>query len=349
MKMNLIIGRRVLRNGLVLTTTLLTCVAMQANEHDDKHRAGADKAHKEHADKGGPMTAEKFVQKAQASGQMEVKMGQLGQQQGQNQQVKQLAAALVKDHTQANQKLQQIASRKNITADRSSAGGDQQKHQQHMQKLQGKSGAEFDKEFVKMALKHHKKDIKEFERAQTQVNDPELKSFISETLPKLRQHYQMAQAAARSVGVDEASIAAEIEADDTAAGAAAGGVKGSVELEQDRPNSTLDGATQTDDSGTINQNADQTDKDLSLSTDADVDADVDVDTDEKIFQEGDGKILGLPTSKTDGKFLGIIPNPGADNDEADAEVEVDVDADADDSTVGGSADIETGTSKDDNK
>ena len=361
MKIDLLHGRRVFQNSLVLATTLIACAALQANEHEDK-KAG-DKAHKEHADKGGPMTAEKFIQKAQASGQMEVQMGQLAQQQAQNQEVKNLAAALLRDHTQANQKLQQIASAKNVTLDQK----ERAKHKKHLDQLKSKSGADFDKEFVRMALQHHKKDIAEFERCQNQLTDQELKSFISETLPKLRQHQQMARTAARSVGVDEASIAAEVDDDDTsAAGAAGGAVSGTREGQgnldrsrssPDRPRSSLDGATDADASGTINQNNPSLkaegrigDKEISANADVDTEADVDVESDgNKVFQKGDGKVLGLPTSKTDGKFLGIIPNPRADNDKKDADVEVkaDVDTDTDDGAVGGSAKVETGSSKKD--
>lgn len=351
MKIDLFIGRRVFKNGLVLATTLATCGALQANEHD---KTGADKSHKEHADKG-PVTVERFVQKAIASGQMEVQMGQLGQTQSQNQEVKTLAAAIVRDHTQANQKLQQIASSKNINAIHAD---DQAKHQKHMDKLKSASGAEFDKEFVKMALQHHKKGIAEFERAQNQITDQELKSFISETLPKLRQHQQMARTTARSLGIDEASIAAELDVDaSSAAGAAAGAVSGSKEGQGrslEKPRSSLDGASDTDTSGTINQNnpsvkaeAQIGDEELSATADA-VDTNVKVESKEEVFEKGDGKVLGLPTSKTDGKFLGIIPNPRADKDkDGDIEVSADVDADADDASVGAAAKVETGTSKKD--
>lgn len=249
MKLNLIHGRRVLQNGLVFATTLATCAALQANEHEDKQARKDHKAHKEHAEADkGPLTSEKFVQKTLASGAMEVQMGQLGEQQGQNQDVKKLSAALVKDHTEANRKLQQIASTKNITA----SSEDQAKHQKHMDKLKSASGSEFDKEFVRMALKHHKKDIAMFERAQKDLTDPQLKTFASETLPKLREHYEMARTAAAGVGVDEATLAAEIEDYDSATGAAPGSEKGLIE--GDRPRSSLDGATDVDASGTINQN-----------------------------------------------------------------------------------------------
>ena len=337
-----------MQKSLVLATTLMTCTALQANEHEDKKLAGKE----HHADKGGPITAEKFVQKALACGEMEAQMGQLGQQQAQNAEVKTLAAAMAKDHAQANQKLQRIASTKSITQDKA----EQSKHQKHMAKLKSQSGAEFDKEFVRMALTHHKKDIAAFEKAQTKLDDQELKTFISETLPKLKEHHRLAQAAARSVGVDEATITADIEADsDTAAGAAAGAESGELQQNNnnnstDRPRSSLDGATESDNSGTINQNNPSLDAEARIGDrelNAEVDTDVDADGN-KVFQKGDGKVLGLPTDKSDGKFLGIIPNPRADKDaDADASIEADVDVDTDDDAVGNPATTESGTSKKD--
>jgi putative membrane protein len=380
MKNNLILGRRVLKNGLVIATTFVTCAALHAEDPSasaqvDINTPSSAQGAGQSSQKGqSNQQVEKFVQKAMASGQMEVQMGQLGQTQAQNPQVKALADALVRDHTQANQKLQQIASSKNITQDKS-GHGDHQKHQQHLGKLKQQTGAEFDKEFVRMALKHHKKDIQEFEKAQTQLNDSELKSFVSETLPKLRQHQQMAQAAAKTVGVDEASITAEIDADSdsSAVGGAAQAESGprekspilqresSTPQSSDRPRSSIDGATESDPSGTINQNnpsisadAQIGDRDLSAEADVDVDdaavdADVDTDSDNKVFEKGDGKVLGLSTDKNDGKFLGIIPNPRKDKDvDADASIEADadVDVDADEASVGGSASVEKGSKSD---
>lgn len=359
--MNMKLGRRVFKNGVVIATTLVTCTALQAEDHGDKaHKQDKHQASSSQAGQSGQMQVEKFVQKAMASGQMEVQMGQLGQQNGQDPQVKALAAALVRDHTEANQKLQQIASSKQISQDKQGQG-DHQKHQQHLSKLQGQKGAEFDKEFAKMAVKHHKKDIQEFQKAQSQVNDPELKQFISATLPKLQQHLQMAQAAAKSVGVDEAQLSADVDVDtgSDAVGGAAKAESGPREkspisdrpTSTDRPRSSLDGATETDASGTINQNNASITADADIDTDdASVEADVDTDKDGKIFQKDDGKVLGLSTDKSDGKFLGIIPNPRANNDnDADASIEADadVDVDTDDAAVGGSASVETGSEKKD--
>jgi putative membrane protein len=371
MKNNLLLGRRVFQNSLVIATTLVTCTALQADDQtDNKERSSQGSGQSSQVGQSSNQHVEKFVQKAMASGQMEVQMGQLGQQQGQDPQVKALAAALVRDHTQANQKLQQIASTQSVS--QQSGQGEHQKHQQHLEKLRGQSGSEFDKEFVRMALKHHKKDIQEFEKAQTQVTDPQLKQFITDTLPKLREHQQMAQAAAKSVGVDEASIAADVDVDtDSAVGTAAPAESGPREkspisdrpTSSDRPRSSLNGASDSDASGTINQNtpaieADARIGDNSINASADantgssdpaVSAEIEADNDGGIFEKDDGKVLGLSTDKNDGKFLGVIPNPRANNDEvddADAKVEADVDVDKDDAALGGSASVETGSNKD---
>jgi putative membrane protein len=373
MKNNLKLGRRVFQNSLVIATTFVTCAALQAEDSSttssSSRQSGSSQTSSSRQGGQSQQQVEKFVQKAMASGQMEVQMGKLGQQQGQDPQVKALADALVRDHTQANQRLQQIASTKNISQDQKH--GDHQKHQQHVQQLQSKTGAEFDKEFVRMAIKHHKKDIQEFEKAQTQINDTELKSFVTETLPKLRQHEQMAQAAAKTVGVDVASITAEadVDTDSSAVGGVAPAESGPREkspisdrpTSSERPRSSLDGASDVDTSGTINQNnpsleadAKLGDREISASADVDaddasVDADVDTDGESKIFQKDDGKVLGLSTDKNDGKFLGIIPNPRKDKDadtDAGIEADADVDVDTDDTSVGGSASVESGSKSD---
>ncbi|HVK57326.1 MAG TPA: DUF4142 domain-containing protein [Candidatus Kapabacteria bacterium] len=364
MKNNLLLGRRVFQNSLVIATTLVTCTALQADDQTDKankERSSQGSGQSSQVGQSGNQQVEKFVQKAMASGQMEVQMGQLGQQQGQDPQVKALVAALVRDHTQANQKLQQIASTQSVS--QQSGQGEHQKHQHHLDKLRGQSGSEFDKEFVRMALKHHKKDIQEFEKAQTQVTDPQLKQFITDTLPKLREHQQMAQAAAKSVGVDEASIAADVDGDtDSAVGTAAPAESGPREkspisdrpTSSDRPRSSLDGASDSDASGIeaearIGDNSINASADANTSSDPAVSAEIEADKDGGIFEKDDGKVLGLSTDKNDGKLLGVIPNPRANNDEvddADAKVEADVDVDKDDAAVGGSASVETGSNKD---
>jgi len=66
--------------------------------------------------------------------------------------------------------------------------------------LQNLSGSEFDRTFVQKVIEHHQKDIASFERASRESQDSDIKSFAENTLPTLRNHLQMAQAATSNQG-----------------------------------------------------------------------------------------------------------------------------------------------------
>ena len=57
------------------------------------------------------------------------------------------------------------------------------------------SGEQFDREFAKMMVEDHKKDIREFETEAKKKTDP-VAEFANETLPTLRKHLEMAQSLA---------------------------------------------------------------------------------------------------------------------------------------------------------
>lgn len=145
-----------------------------------------------------------FIKDAAQGGQAEVQMGQMAAQKAQNDQVKQFAQHLQQDHTQANQELTQIAQRLGVEV----PAQPDRKDTRISEKLQDKSGAEFDKAFIEHALKDHEKDITKYEKALKEVQDPELKAFIQKSIPKLQQHLQMARTTGAAVGVDQKTLAA---------------------------------------------------------------------------------------------------------------------------------------------
>lgn len=59
-----------------------------------------------------------------------------------------------------------------------------------MADLQTKSGAEFDKDYVDVMVKDHKKAVDLFEKASKDAKDAEMKAFATETLPTLKSHLQ---------------------------------------------------------------------------------------------------------------------------------------------------------------
>lgn len=165
------------------------------------------------------LTASDFAKQAAISGMFEVQSSQIAAQKAQNQQIKQFAQDMIKDHQQANQKLASLMQDNMATGSVSSSGSASMnagangrsnmasaatgaaqmpqnldaKHQQMLQQLQNASGAQFDQLYTQMQLQAHQQAVALFQNYAQNGSDPELKSFAQQTLPKLQQHLQKAQ------------------------------------------------------------------------------------------------------------------------------------------------------------
>jgi len=131
---------------------------------------------------------QKFIKEAIEGNLAEVQMGQLAQQNGQSQGVKDFGQMLVTDHGQANTKAQSVAQSMNVTPP-TEPNAKQKKEHNKMSKL---SGAAFDKAFAQHMVADHKKDIAAFQK-ETKSKNQAVASFASETLPTLQKHLQTAQ------------------------------------------------------------------------------------------------------------------------------------------------------------
>ena len=138
------------------------------------------------------MTAQdrNFIMDAAMGGMMEVELGKVAAQQGASDAVKQFGQRMVDDHSKANSELMALASSKGITLPAELDA----KHREHVTKMSAMSGADFDREYGKMMLSDHRKDVSEFEKQSTRGTDPDLKAFASKTLPTLQEHLKMAEA-----------------------------------------------------------------------------------------------------------------------------------------------------------
>jgi putative membrane protein len=133
-----------------------------------------------------------FVEEAAKGGMHEVHMGHLGIEHGQSQAIKTLSQRLVSDHTKANKELEALAKQKGIMLP-----ADEAKAVSSMP-LAKQSGSEFDREFANMQIQDHQKDIAAFEKEASSGSDPDIKQWASKTLPTLREHLALAQAAAKA-------------------------------------------------------------------------------------------------------------------------------------------------------
>jgi putative membrane protein len=135
-----------------------------------------------------------FMNDAAKGGMAEVELGKLAQEKATNPRVKNFAEMMVRDHTTANDDLKAIARQKNVTLP-----SDLGKHKDHYNDLSKKTGADFDKAYMKMMVDDHEDDIDEFEKIANNGTDPDLKTFASQKLPTLRKHLDSAKAINQSL------------------------------------------------------------------------------------------------------------------------------------------------------
>ena len=127
-----------------------------------------------------------FAVAAANGGMAEVELSKLAETKATNAKVKEFAAMMTKDHGGANAELMELAKTKNITLP-TTVGADEQKT---MGDLQAKAGADFDKAYVDVMVKDHKKTVDLFEEASKDAKDADIKSFAIKTLPVLKNHLQ---------------------------------------------------------------------------------------------------------------------------------------------------------------
>lgn len=180
-----------MKKSNLFVVVLLVAGALQACNNGSETKSDSVEVAKDMNDtnKQVPDKASDFMVKAASGGMMEVELGKMAQDKAQNQRVKDFGAMMVKDHTAANTEMKTLADGKSVVLP-SSLGED---HQKHVNDLNEKTGAEFDKAYMSMMVDDHKKDISEFEDA-SKNDDADVKAFASKTLPVLRTHLDSAQA-----------------------------------------------------------------------------------------------------------------------------------------------------------
>lgn len=137
----------------------------------------------------------RFATEAAQGGLAEVELGHLAVDKGQNEKVKQFGQRMIDDHSKANGELKEIAAKDNIQLPTSINAKDQALKD----KLNGLSGAQFDKTYMASMVKDHEKDIAAFQKEADGGTNPDLKSFATRTLPMLQEHLRLAKLADQAV------------------------------------------------------------------------------------------------------------------------------------------------------
>ncbi len=137
----------------------------------------------------GRLTSSEFVQRAAASDMFEIETGNQAVQKSTLQEVRDFGQEIVNDHTASSTVLKTLATAKNITVPTTLP----QDKAAIRDRLAGKTGTAFDKDFADVQVQAHQEAVDLYEEASEELEDEELQAFAEQTLPVLRMHLQHAQ------------------------------------------------------------------------------------------------------------------------------------------------------------
>jgi putative membrane protein len=143
-----------------------------------------------------------FLQFAAQANKTEMAMADLAEARSQNGTVKDISQTMIPDYGENYAQVQLIALTHWFALDASL----NLVNQHAVKRLTKASDQEFDKDYTTLMIKDHVHAIKRFDKAAARMDAADLKQYALSTLPTLRKHLQEAEIAARSAGVDDATI-----------------------------------------------------------------------------------------------------------------------------------------------
>jgi putative membrane protein len=120
----------------------------------------------------------------------EISLGKLAQQKGTTTHVKELGKMMEQDHTKSLSEVQALAQAKTVAIPTVATKDSNDAYE----KLNGKTGNDFDKDYSDMMVKHHEDAIDLFEKASTDSEDAEIRAWAGQKLPGLKTHLDHAKA-----------------------------------------------------------------------------------------------------------------------------------------------------------
>ena len=149
----------------------------------------------EGGDPAAAMQDKAFLKKALEGSMAEVQVAQLALTKTSNEQIKQFAQRMITDHTKLLDVTKSVAQQNGVAI----PSGPSKKEMASMAKLQGLTGADFDKAYVKDMLKDHKDDDNDFKMEAQNAQIPNVKMLASRGEPVIASHLQMIEQISKSM------------------------------------------------------------------------------------------------------------------------------------------------------
>lgn len=141
-----------------------------------------------------PKDEQQFAQTLHHANQLEIRLGQLAQQKGQSDQVKEFGKRMVDDHTKADEQLMTLAktNKWNLNKEPKAANDVQRKMKDAEKateaKLKALDGAAFDAEYMSHMVADHNMDLAKVSHAAQMFKGSELANQLNQLQPVLTQH-----------------------------------------------------------------------------------------------------------------------------------------------------------------
>lgn len=143
-----------------------------------------------------------FLQKSAAGSMAEIQMGKLAAKKGTNPDVKSFGQKMVEDHGKLLSDMKPFSVKMGVTAPPKLTS----EQQMDYKKLAAMSGDNFDKEYIKMMVEDHHKDLSEFKAEESSTSNADLKSAVSQGTQVIQQHTDMIDEIAKKNGVSAPSM-----------------------------------------------------------------------------------------------------------------------------------------------
>ena len=186
MKKILLAGKLILGAGLIIIS--LNSCKNETKQEDPKEVAeDANEAKFDSVDN--KEDDSKFLVDQAEINLAEIELGKLAETKGTNPEVKKFGKMMVDDHTKAASEVSALAKTKNFTLPTTLT----EEGQEEYNKLNEKSGADFDKKFADMMIDGHEKAIDKLKKASEDAKDPDIRTWASNNIAGLTAHLEHAK------------------------------------------------------------------------------------------------------------------------------------------------------------
>jgi putative membrane protein len=172
---------------LLLSSLPLVGVAQTHNQSNESAKSNQGSKQKSNWT---PADTARALDKLHQTNLEEIQMGQLAQQNGLSDQVKDLGKTLVDDHKSADNDVKELAQDRKVSLSTTQPSGSTEAN--NMKSLQGMKGAAFDSKFASMMVQDHDKAIAMARMWRSRTDDKKLHDLLDDVLPKLQKHRDLA-------------------------------------------------------------------------------------------------------------------------------------------------------------